>query len=189
MPKQAKIKKNKRSEVTQQDTFRYTQNIQPAARPVDYNTSVRPQNTSGGAAQALLDGLGIIESATPHAFDALDKTKKNYKKAGQEAKARGEAKDAPGSIIPGTDDAWIEGYEEMTGAGEGYLELQKVLNEHANENSNATMAEFSMTQDQAIKQFFLGRTDAYTRGALPGAISLQKEYQREFIQKQQAEFE
>jgi hypothetical protein len=144
---------------------------------------------SGGAAQALLDGLGIIESATPHAFDALEKTKKNYKQAGQDAKARGEAKDAPGSVIPGIDEAWIEGYEEMAGAGEGYLELQQVLNKHANDNSNATMAEFSVTQDQAIREFFLGRTDAYTRGALPGAISLQKEYQREFIQKQQAEFE
>jgi hypothetical protein len=189
MPKQAKIKKNKRSEVRQQDTFEYAQNIQPAARPVDYNTRVTPQNTQGGAAEALLQGLGLLEKGTKATFDVIDKSKKNYKEAGKIAAGKGEAKEAPGSIIPGTEDAWIEGYEEMTGAGEGYLELEKVLQAHANANAGATMDEFALTQDQVIREFFMGRTEAYSRGALPGAIQLQREHQKDFMERQQAEFE
>jgi hypothetical protein len=189
MPKQAKIKKNKRSEVTQQDTFRYTQTIQPAARPVDYNTSVRAQNTSGGAAQALLDGLGLLEKGVAAGTELVDKTGKNYKEAGKAAAARGDKGDAPKSWVPGAEEAYIEGYQEMTGAGEGYLELQGILNQHAMDNAGADHATFSKTQDMEISKFFAGRTDAFTRGALPGAISLQRKHQATYLDNVRKEHE
>jgi hypothetical protein len=183
MPKQSRIKKNKRSEVRQQDVFEFGPKIEPAARPVNYNTSVRAQDTSGGAAQALLEGLGLAGDVLKEYGKYADKRDKAHKEEGKLAAARGDQLNADAT------EAFIEGYEEMAGAGEGYLELQAVLNQHANENAGATLEEFATTQDAAIKQFFNGRSDSFTKGALPGAISLQREHQRDFIQAKQAEFE
>ena len=143
MPRETRIKKSKRETVRQQDVFEYGPKIEPAARVLNYNTSVRAQNTEGGAAQALLEGLGIIEKTVPHAVALVDKTKANYKEAGKLAAGAGGPAEAPKTLMPGAEEAYIEGYQEMTGAGEGYLEIQALLEQHAVDNSGKNLDTFS----------------------------------------------
>jgi hypothetical protein len=184
MPRQARVSRKKKVSPTQQDTFRFEKGVEPAARPVDYNTSVRPQNVDGGAVQGLLDILNLTGQVVKEGA----KYKKNVvepeqRKAGALAKAKGEG------LNDDATEAFIEGYEQMAGEGEGYLELESILTEHYKANSGATPEEFMMTQDAAIKQFFAGRTENFITGALPGAIQLQKEYAGQYQREQVAQFE
>jgi hypothetical protein len=57
MPKQATIKKNKRNTPTQQDTHRFYQGLDVVARPVGYDTRVRPQAQQPYNTEALVAGL------------------------------------------------------------------------------------------------------------------------------------
>jgi len=183
MARESRVKKNRKQVVQQQDVFEYGQKIRPAARPVSVNTSVTPKNTSGGGAAALLQGLGLAGKAV-QAYEGMTKERDaRHTDEGKLAAARGDV------LNDDATEAFIAGYEEITGAGEGYLELQQILNQHSNENAEATLAEYAKTQDMAIAEFFAGRTDSFTKGALPGAISLQKEHQRMFLNKKNVEFE
>jgi hypothetical protein len=183
MPRQARIKASKRSAIRQQDVFEYGPQVQPKARPVKVRTDVRPQSQAGGALNALAEGLSLIEDTIPLWQRAKAADEKRHKAEGKTAAGRGD------KLNEDATEAFIEGYEEITGAGEGYLQLQGILNEVAQKNAGSTLQQFDTQQDQAIKQFFGGRSDAFIRGALPGAISLQKEYRRGHIEKQNAEFE
>jgi len=189
MPKETRIKKSKRTHVRQQDVFEYGPKIEPAARVLQYNTSVRAQNTEGGAAAALLQGLGIVERAVPAAVAVVKGKQKESKEAGKLAAGRGEPAVSPDSWVPGVNEAYIEGYQEMTGAGEGYLEIQTLLQQHAVDNAGEDLETFSKTQDMELSKYFAGRTDAFVKGALPGAISLQRQHQSQYLEKVAAEFE
>jgi hypothetical protein len=184
MPRQSKVSRRKKVTPTQQDTFRFEPQIKPAARPLDYNTSVRPQNTEGGWSEGLLGILSladnIVEQGAKYKKNVVDPAQEE---AGRIAAAKGE------KLNDDAAEAYVRGYEEMKGAGEGYTELERALLDHSNENAGATLPEFLASQDAVIKQFMAGRTDNYIRGILPGAISLQKEYQGQFVRQQQAEFE
>lgn len=184
MPKQSRTKKSRRAAITQQETFRFGPKIEPAARPLQYDTRVRPQSQEGGALDALLTGLGlagdIVEKGARYKKAVVDPAQRE---AGAISAAKGEA------LNEDATEAFIEGYEEMKGRGEGYNQLEAVLNEHYNENAGATPEEFAITQDNAIKEFFAGRTKSFIKGALPGAISLQKEYAGQYRRDQQEQFE
>jgi hypothetical protein len=183
MAKQSKTRRYRREDVKQQDVFEFGPSIEPAARPVDYDTRVTPKNVKGGAAEALLRGLGLLEDTVPAAVQIMENTKKEHTEQGKLAAARGD------KLNEDATEAFIEGYEQMKGAGEGYLELQSVLQKHYDENVGQDPASFSASQDIAIKNFFLGRSDNYIKGALPGAISLQKEYANDYTKKKAAEFQ
>jgi hypothetical protein len=57
MPRSTRIKKNKRQEVTQQDTFRYAVGVESKARPVDYDTRVRAKDTGEANIELFKDTM------------------------------------------------------------------------------------------------------------------------------------
>jgi hypothetical protein len=184
MPRQARVSRKKKQSPTQQETFRFEPKIEPAARPVDYNTRVVAKNTQGGWAEGLLGILNlsgdVVKEGARYKKNVVEPAQEE---AGRIAAAKGE------TLNEDAAEAYVRGYEEMKGAGEGYMELERLLMDHSNQNAGATLEEFLVTQDQAIKGYMAGRTENFIRGILPGALSLQKEYQGQFLQKQQAEFE
>jgi hypothetical protein len=182
MPRQTQIKKNKGGEVTQQDTFRYRQGISPSARPVHYETRVRPKRLRENLdLENFMSIMDDIKSGMRSGAKIQGLHNKEQMEAGQIAAAKGEK--------PAGDEttAWIEGFEAMKGAGEGYNQLSAALSQHYEEYAQEDPKTFDQTQDQVIREFMNGRTDAYIKGILPGAESLVAEYQGAFIQKKQEE--
>jgi len=180
MPKETRIKKSKRQAIRQQDVFEFGQKIQPAARPVDYDTSVRAQNVSGGGAQALLDGLGLAGDLTKNFGEAKKVMEAEHTAAGKLAGQRGEVLNADAT------EAFIKGHEMATGMGAVANFNNLMVKKHQELLANeSTPAEYEREMKLEERKFLASGSDAYTEGAVRGgALETQKNLSVQFAKAQ-----
>jgi hypothetical protein len=159
MPRQSTIKKNKNIQPTQADTFRYSKELEVHARPVEYDTRVRPKARNNDY-QVLADGImnftqGIANLGVVY---------------GDEQAKKGTAAAMKGEPIP--EDAhgrYIEAHETFTGMAsvrELNLIMQKTYDQLITDDADPMT--FNAQMQQAVAQHFNGRSDAFVKGVIQG---------------------
>jgi succinate dehydrogenase flavin-adding protein (antitoxin of CptAB toxin-antitoxin module) len=180
MARETRIKKSQRKEVTQQDVFEYGPSIEPAARPVDYDTRVVAKNTKGGAAQALLDGLGLTGDLVGNYYQAKKVIDANQQAEGKVAGARGDKLNADAT------EAFIKGHEMASGMAAVSEFQQEAFKKHTELLANeATPEEYEREMAGLERQALAAQSDAYTEGAVRGGmLEVNKKLSMQYAQAQ-----
>ncbi|MBW2636600.1 MAG: hypothetical protein JRC86_03575 [Deltaproteobacteria bacterium] len=188
MPRETKVKKNRRSEIRQQDVFEHPgARIQPAARPVSYDTKVTPKDTRGGPTQSLLEGLGIVMDTVPYAAKVIDKTAENFEKAGKLAAMSGESSISPKSMVPGARDAFVRGHNMATGmaAVSNFNNLSRAKHNELMVDPEVSPEKYEAEMKGMELSFFAGQNDDWKTGAVSGgALNSRKQLAQEYAAKQ-----
>lgn len=184
MPRYARREKTKRYQFDAQDTHDYTtpsldvfaQPVDPYAKPADPEGAIRLLSKRSADTEAFLSTLENLQGALISGVKIKERLDKEQTEKGRRAAIKGEA--AP----EGASDAYLYGHELITGKAAA-AELERALDEHYQANQDAPPEEFAKSQDQLIREFMSGRSEAFIDGITPDAIQLKREYRARHIKE------
>lgn len=171
MPRQSQTPINTRTQVKQQDTFRFTEKGKVDARPVD----AFEQQYASKEAQGILEALNLGAESATSINTSLKRVNLSNNEVGKQLALRGE----PLPVDP--NEHVLAGFRKQEGEGNAYDYKNALISKLS---LQLDPEEYAKQRKEITDSFLQGKSDSWKQGFVPKAFEAEKAHELEYTKAQ-----